>query len=90
MNKKGKKLNDYVRRLHEEYEKLKIYDLESTIPNQFLRCFYDMEFDPTNRAILLNIPYKTGTDGSAIDREVMSYANSSVLIATLEQEFDYN
>ena len=49
-----------------------------------------MEFDTTNRTLLLNVPYKTGTDGQEIDKAVMSYANSSVIVGVLHQEFDYN
>ena len=90
INKKGKKLNNYITRINEAYRKNKVFELESTIPDQFLRCFYDMEFDTTNRTLLLNVPYKTGTDGQEIDKTVMSYANSSVIVGVLHQEFDYN
>jgi hypothetical protein len=60
---------------------------------QYLRCFFDFELDPTLRALLLVVPYKTGTN----HRNIMlngnnyisnplqfKYANSSILLGYLE------
>lgn len=99
VNKKGKKLNDYIARIDDDYTNKEFADgsssdkslLKSTVPNQHLRCFYDMEFDTTNRAVLLNVAYETGTDGKMLsstnnidNRNILSYANSSVVVASLQ------
>lgn len=69
---------------------------------QHLRCIFDFEFDPMNQAVLLVVPFRTGTgkqttygydydkDKTKLRLEHMRYANSSVVIAYLGDKVLFN
>ena len=67
-----------------------------TARKQHLRCFFDMELDPTNRALLLATPFYTGKQhlsvwqSTSLPEELATYANSSILVSFLDTKFDYN
>ena len=67
-----------------------------TSKKQHLRCFFDMELDPTHRSMLLATPFYTGSSHLTVwnrcepKQELMTYANSSILVSFLDVQFDYN
>lgn len=85
-----------------EGKNLSIVDLKQPKEAQHLRCIFDFEFDPMNQALLLVVPFKTGTgkqttygydydkDETKLMLEHMRYANSSVVIAYLGDKVLFN
>lgn len=108
-NSIGKPINEYIKDIDDYLTMsemkypwlsctLDTIGLSSTIEKkQHLRCFFDMELDPTHRSLLLVVPIYTGKNTEQVlkstipDRSLMTmYGNSSILLSFLDVAFDYN
>lgn len=101
---KGSPINEYIKDLNQHFSSKRaliemtrdLVGRNSRSPQkQNLRCFFDMEFDPTKRAVLLSVPYATGFRSKQIsqgidDPSLLTYANSSIVIGNLTQIYDYD
>ena len=103
-NSNGKNINAYLYSINDyisEYCSDSVKQYCKDIPSiynewggtQYLRCFFDFELDAHKRALLLVVPYKTGTkhvltmykpENGIQFVSQFKYANSSVIVGLLE------